>query len=195
MDRARKSQRVVFLLENMSFPKDPRVRGEAIALKRQGWEVSVISPMGASRNHRWFETVEGVRVYRYWQPFAGGNLWEYCLEFAWAMTWTLGILAWIFMRDGFDVLHGGNPPDLFWIIALPFVLMGKKFVFDQHDLCPELLEARRMHSRIIRKLCLLMERRSYDLAEAVIVTNQSAFEIAAERGAGTRPCCPQRPRS
>jgi glycosyltransferase involved in cell wall biosynthesis len=93
---------------------------------------------------------------------------------------------WVWMRYGFDVLHAANPPDLFFLVAAPFKLFGKKFVYDQHDLCPELYEAKFGKGGLLGKILLLLERCSHQLADLVIVTNQSAYEIAVKRG-GTRP--------
>jgi glycosyltransferase involved in cell wall biosynthesis len=175
--------RIIFLIENVSFPKDRRVRQEAAALVRNGYEVSVICPMGAKQDVTGFEVIDGVKVYRYWQPWQGRGLIGYLLEYGWAMMCTFALVLWIWMRDGFDVLHAANPPDLFFLIAAPFLLFRKKFVFDQHDLCPELLEAKIGRTAALSKLVLFLEHCSLRLADLVIVTNQSAHGIAIERGA------------
>jgi glycosyltransferase involved in cell wall biosynthesis len=184
-----KRSRVVFLIENMSFPRDPRVRREATALQQDGWDVSVIAPGGADHDTRWFEVMGGVKVYRYWQPWQGTGIPGYLLEYGWAMTWTFVLICWIWITDGFEVLHAANPPDLFCVVAFPFILFGKQFVFDQHDLCPELLEARLRRAGPLRKLLFLFERWSYKLANLAIVTNRSAYDIALVRGATAERLC------
>jgi len=181
--------RVVFLIENMSFPRDPRVRREAAALQQAGWDVSVVSPKGADHDSRMFEAIDGAKVYRYWQPWRGKSILGYLLEYGWAMAWTFALTCWIAATDGFEVLHAGNPPDLFCLIGFPFRLLGKQFVFDQHDLCPELLASRLQGAHGLRSLVCLFERWSYRLANLVIVTNQSAYDIALVRGASEGRLC------
>ncbi len=181
--------RVVFLTENMSFPRDPRVRSEAYAVQQGGWEVSVICPRGAHDDTRLFEVIDGMKVYRYWQPWQGHGIFSYLLEYGWAMTWSFALICWIGATDGFEVLHAGNPPDLFCLIAFPFTVLGKQFVFDQHDLCPELLGSRLRRASHLRGLIYLFERWSYRLAKLVIVTNQSAYDLALSRGAQKGRLC------
>jgi len=181
--------RIIFLIENMSFPRDRRVKQEAAALRQQGCDVSVISPRGATHDEHSFEVIDGVRVYRYWQPWQGRSIAGYLLEYGWAMMWSFIIVCWIWAKEDFDVLHAANPPDLFWLIALPFTLLGKQFVFDQHDLCPELLASRRIKAAHLKGFLFSLERRSYKLANLVIVTNQSAYEIALQRGARKESLC------
>lgn len=181
--------RVVFLTENMSYPRDPRVRREAAAVRQGGWDVSVVSPKGADHDTRWFEVIDDVKVYRYWQPWCGNGIPSYLLEYGWAMAWTFALICWIGATDGFEALHAANPPDLFCLVAFPFTLLGKQFVFDQHDLCPELLGSRLRGAGLLRSLVYLFERWSYRLANLVIVTNQSAYDIALARGAREGRLC------
>ncbi|MGB6691538.1 MAG: glycosyltransferase family 4 protein [Terracidiphilus sp.] len=185
MDRLR----VVFLIENTSFPRDRRVRQEAAALYRSGCEVSVICPKGTNHDASGFEIIDGIKVYRYWQPWQGTGILSYVMEYCWAMTWSFALLFWLYMRHGFDVLHAANPPDLFCIITLPFILVGKTLVFDQHDLCPELLDSRLEKATVVKGLLLFFEHLSYKLATLVIVTNESAYETALERGADVGKLC------
>jgi glycosyltransferase involved in cell wall biosynthesis len=185
MDRLR----VVFLIENTSFPRDRRVRQEAAALYRGGCEVSVICPKGANQDALGFEIIDGIKVYRYWQPWQGTGILSYLMEYCWAMTLSFALLVWLYMRHGFDVLHAANPPDLFCIIALPFMLIGKAFVYDQHDLCPELLDSRLEKAALVKGILLFFEHLSYKLATLVIVTNESAYKVALERGADVGKLC------
>ena len=131
-----KNPRVLMLIENLSFPMDRRMRQEAGALHDAGYEVTVICPRGGRYDRKFFEIVEGVRVYRYplWQ--ASGWI-GYLVEYSWAMlcTWTLMFGIWV--SRGFDYVHAANPPDLFFLLFWPYAWLGKKFIYDQHDLCPE----------------------------------------------------------
>ena len=93
-------------------------------------------------------------------------------------------------RSGrFAVIQACNPPDIFWPIALAFrALEGTKFVFDHHDLCPELYESRfpggpKLPYRGLRAL----ERRTHRAADHVISTNDSYRDIAITRSG--KPAC------
>jgi len=169
----------------MSFPEDRRVRQEAAALLKSGCNVCVICPKGRESSTKSFETVDCVEVYRYWQPWQGKSVPGYLVEYAWATICTFFLTLWIWITKGFDVLHAANPPDLFFLIAAPFVLLGKHFVFDQHDLCPELFDSKMGEASSLRGLLFFAEACSYNLANFVIVTNQSAYDVALQRGAKT----------
>jgi glycosyltransferase involved in cell wall biosynthesis len=105
------------------------------------------------------------------------------------MLVSAAFVVWIWLTDGFDVLHAANPPDLYCLLAAPFRLLGKKFVYDQHDLCPELLEEKIGHAGPLGAIVKVLERWSYKLASMVIVTNKSAYEIALVRGATAEKTC------
>jgi glycosyltransferase involved in cell wall biosynthesis len=182
IEMVRKVQ-VVLVIENNSFPRDRRVRQEALALASAGLGVSVICPRGTTQDtSAFFEVVDGIPVYRYRQPWQGEGQLTYMLEYTWALLCTFSLLIWVWMRHGFDVVHAATPPDLFFLIAAPFKLLGKKFVFDQHDLSPEMFEAKFGQGRFAYRVLLWLERLSYRLADLVIVTNQSFYRIAVERG-------------
>jgi len=175
--------RVVFLVENMSFPRDRRVRQEAAALQGQGAEVSVICPRGKEHDTAAFEIVDGVRVYRYRQPWNGSGAFSYVAEYCWAMLCAFLLILRIWTTAGFDVLHVANPPDLFVGLAAPLRLLGKKIIYDQHDLCPEMFEAKfGRRDGFLYAALLFLERWSYRLADLIIVTNESFRDIAIERG-------------
>ena len=128
------------LLENNPYPGDLRVRREATSLAEAGFEVTVIAP--GKRSLPRYEKINGVHVYRFLAPPSGNSLSGYLLEYGWSMFSSFYLTLWVFLRRGFDVIHAHNPPDLFVLIALVFRLFGKKFVFDHHDLSPELYQAR-----------------------------------------------------
>jgi len=141
------------LVEN-SYPQDTRVRNEASLLASAGYEVRVIClrKPGQAR----VETIGNVRVYRLPRlelfkktpaPNPGlvqalllriKSFFGYLVEYAYFTTACFLTAACILIRHGFDVIHAHNPPDTLFLAALPFKLLGKKFVFDHHDLCPEL---------------------------------------------------------
>jgi glycosyltransferase involved in cell wall biosynthesis len=175
------NNRILMLLENQTYPRDFRVRREATALAVAGYRVSVICPAGPGQPFR--ETLNGVHLYRYPQPpEAHGSLgyfWEY--GFAMAATFVLSLL--VFFREGFDAVHAHNPPDTFVFIAAFYKLFGKRFVFDHHDLSPEMYEARFPGggSRLVHGTLVFLERLTCRLADRVIATNESYKKIEMER--------------
>lgn len=172
--------RVLMLLENAPYLLDSRVRPEATSLVAAGYQVSVICP--GPINQPLAETVEGVHIYRYPVLFMAGGAVGYLFEYGYALVATF-ILSWyVLLRRGFDLIHAHNPPDLFVLIAAVYKLLGKQFIFDQHDLAPEmflaLFEGR--HSWIHR-LLVWFEQLSCRLADHIIVTNYSHQRINIQR--------------
>jgi glycosyltransferase involved in cell wall biosynthesis len=174
--------RVVIIVQNLPVPFDRRVWLECRALRDNGYDVAVVCPKGPGDPK--FEIVDGVALYKY-RPIAGGNgvagfLAEYAYSFA--------ITAWLVFRAArerrFDVLQACNPPDIFWPIAIVARRVTRaRFVFDHHDLCPELYESRFPdRSRIPYWGLRLLERCTHRSADHVIATNASYREIALGRG-------------
>ena len=180
--RGMRPPHVLFLIENVSFLRDRRVRQEAAALQGAGFEASVVCPRikGEPSLPR---SCQGIRVYSYPQPWQGCGVASFCLEYSWSMLCTFCIVLVLSVRPGFDVLHAANPPDLFFLLALPFKLMGKKYVYDQHDLCPEMFRVKfGSGGGLVRRLLMLCEWCSYHLADVVIVPNESFRRIGVTRG-------------
>jgi glycosyltransferase involved in cell wall biosynthesis len=174
--------RVLLLLENSYYPRDARVRREAESLADAGYEVTVICP--ALRAQPKKEMLNQVRVWRYTPAPEARGLLGYALEYGYALAATLVLSLCLAFRHGFDVLHAANPPDLFVLIAALYKPFGKRFIYDQHDLAPEMYRARFAgRSRPIVRMALLgFERLSYLMADRVIVTNESYRKIAMSRG-------------
>ncbi len=174
--------RILILVENLPVPFDRRVWMEATTLAEAGYEVSVICPQGSYPLRR--ETLEGVRIYRYPLPsmtgFAG-----HLVEYAIAFPATLALTWLVHRRTGFDVIQSANPPDLFFLIARIFKRRGVKFVFDHHDLMPEICESRWHGWRRAagRHVSLWLERATFRTADRIIATNESYRQIALGRGA------------
>jgi glycosyltransferase involved in cell wall biosynthesis len=168
-----RSHRILMLVENSQYPQDPRIRRESRALVAAGYQVSVIFPAGKGQPLR--ETVEGVRVYRYPSPRFGNGFLSYLLEYGYSVIASFLLSIEVLLREGFDVIHAANPPDALVLVAAPYKLMGKRFVYDHHDLAPEMYEARfRNGSRpLVRRALVLLERLSCRLADHVIATNES----------------------
>lgn len=176
-----KATSVLFVIENGDVPTDRRVWNEALTLKRAGYRVSVICPR--RQWPRLHERIEGISIYRYplaELPGIGGHLFEYAI----ALPVTF-ILAWVvFFREGLDVIHAGNPPDFFYLMTRVFKLFGTKFIFDQHDLVPEMCLARwsGFRLRLTHALAQWMERATFRTADVVISPNHSYRRVAIERG-------------
>ncbi|GLW08789.1 glycosyltransferase WbuB [Microtetraspora sp. NBRC 13810] len=176
--------RALILVENLSVPFDRRVWQESTALRDAGWEVHVVCPQGVRRDTERETVIDGVRIHRYpLRPAAGGPL-GYLREYGSALLHT----ARIARRIGpVDVVHACNPPDLFFLTARRLRRRGARFVFDQHDLVPELYLSRfgRGRDLLYRVVCKL-ELLTYRAADVVIATNESYREVALTRG-GKRP--------
>jgi len=175
---------VLLLVENHSVPADRRVWGEATSLRRAGYRVSVICPRGRFVDTAPYEARDGVAIYRFSMPFEGKHRLNYLLEYGWALLACFGLSLKVWRQRGFDLLHAGNPPDLFFPLAWFYRLFGKKFIFDQHDLCPEtyLSKFPDAGKRLSYRLLQWTEKLTYRAADVVIVTNESYRKVALGRG-------------
>jgi glycosyltransferase involved in cell wall biosynthesis len=174
-------RRVLFLVENLPSPFDRRVWQEATTLRDAGYEVSIICPTGKGYDQT-REIIEGIHIYRYRLPVEGSGALGYAVEYATALFWST-VLAWrVYLTRGFDVVHACNPPDLLFLVGGMFKLLGKKFVFDHHDLNPELYEAKFERRDFFYRLMLKLERMTFRTADVSLATNESYRKIAVERG-------------
>src|SRR3989441_10556587 len=132
-------RRVLMLVENNSYPQDYRVRQEARVLTDAGYQVTVISP--AQPGRRWRETIDGVYVYRYPALREASGFMGYLFEYGYSTVAMFILSLFVYLREGFDVIHTANPPDTLVLVAAVYKLLGKRFVYDHHDLVPELYDA------------------------------------------------------
>lgn len=176
--------KALILVENLSVPFDRRVWQESLALRDDGWEVHVICPQGKNRDTEPYAEIDGVRIHRYPLRAAAGGPLGYLQEYGTALWHTYRLARRI---GPVDVVHACNPPDLFFLIARRFKRRGAKFVFDQHDLVPELYLSRfdRGEDFLYRGVRWL-ERQTYRAADVVISTNESYRTAALTRG-GKQP--------
>ena len=191
------SARVLMMVEN-HFPQDTRVKNEAALLTEGDYHVSVIALRGKGQPIS--EVVNGVQVYRVpklelFKKTSAANLNRaglrflklrsslgYLVEYCYFTAACLVVSAYILMRHGFDVIHAHNPPDTLFFVALPFKLLGKKFVFDHHDLCPELYRSRyRTGEDFFTRLLRVFEWCSLKLADVTIATNESYKQVEMKR--------------
>ena len=176
------ARRVLIVVENLPVPLDRRVWLEATTLTAHGYAVSVICPTGRGWD-KLYEEIEGIHIYRYPEPpEAHSGALAYAREYG-AALWHMFRLARIVRRErGFDVIHGCNPPDLIFLLALRYRLSGVRYLFDHHDVCPELFEAKFGKRGLLYRVMLLWERMTFATASVSIATNESFREIAIRRG-------------
>ena len=175
--------KVLMLVENISVPADPRVWREACTLHRHGFQVSIICPKGEKRDQESYICLEGIHIYRYRLSTTIQKSSDYIKEYGIAMVMTFLLSLRVLFRHGFDVIHAANPPDTFFALGLFYKLLRKKYVFDQHDLAPEIFQAKFQHRmKTLYRLLLFFEQMSYKTADIVITTNESQKQIALQRG-------------
>jgi len=174
-------QGVLILVENLPVPFDRRVWQEACTLRDAGYVVSVICPSGKGHEAK-FEAIDDIDVHRYDLPIEAAGALGYALEYGAALFWSFLLSLRVLFTRGFDVVHACNPPDLFFLIGGFYRLFGKKFVFDHHDLNPELYEAKFGRRDFLYRLLLRLERWTFRTADVSIATNESYRRIALERG-------------
>lgn len=177
--------RVLIVVQNLPVPLDRRVWLECQALVAAGYRVSVISIRGPEDSA--YQHLDGVDIYRYRPaPPARGTL-GYLWEFAYSWLMTAWLSLRVARRHGFDIIQACNPPDTYWALAALYKPFGKRFVYDQHDLNPEVFLSRfgpnlGLAGRLQYKALLWLERMTYRLADHVISTNASYRQVALARG-------------
>jgi glycosyltransferase involved in cell wall biosynthesis len=176
------SRRVLIIVENLPVPFDRRVWMEATTLHAAGYQVSVICPTGKGYEAL-SEERDGIAIYRHQLPREVSSAIGYLREYSSAL-WSEWWLSWRVLRErGFDVIHACNPPDLIFLVAMWFkLLLGKRFIFDQHDLNPELYESKFGKRGLFWWGLKIAERMTFFTADVVISTNESYRKIALERG-------------
>ena len=165
----------------MTVPLDFRVWKEARSLQDAGYEVIVLCPK-AGGFQKTYELLEGVHIYRHPTAKEAGRPREYVWEYACALFWEFLYSWWIYLRRGFHVIQGCNPPDDIFLVALPFKLFGVKYIFDHHDVNPELYFSKYERKDFFYKAQIWLEKATFRFTDVVISTNNSYREIALTRG-------------
>jgi glycosyltransferase involved in cell wall biosynthesis len=175
-------RRVLIIVENLPSPFDRRVWQEATTLHDAGYTVSIICPTGKGCEQR-YEQIDGIHIYRHPLPHEAKGALGYALEYAAALFWEFTLAFRVLRRHGFDAIHACNPPDLIFLVGGFFKLfLRKRFIFDHHDINPELYEAKFNRRDLFYKLMVLCERLTFRTADVSIATNESYKRIAVERG-------------
>lgn len=177
-----KPRRVLIVVENLPVPLDRRVWLEATTLAEAGYEVSVISPMGRGWTKP-YEVIQGVHIYRHSEPpEAHSGAVAYAREYGHALWHWFRLARKVWRERGFDVIQGCNPPDLIFLLAWWYRLRGVRYLFDHHDVCPELFEAKFGKRGLLYGIMLAWERLTFVTASVSIATNESFRAIALQRG-------------
>lgn len=172
---------ILIVVENLPLPFDRRVWQEANTLKESGAEVSIICPQMKGYTKK-YELMNGIHIYRHPLPIEGSGAWGYLMEYTTALFWEF-VLSWkIYFRKKFQVIHGCNPPDLIFLVSLFFKPFGVTYIFDHHDINPELYIAKYNKKGFFYKFLLLVEKWTFKAAKYSIATNESYKKIAIERG-------------
>ena len=174
--------RVLIIVENLPVPLDRRVWQEACALRDAGHDVTVICPQMRGYTQA-EEVLEGIQIYRHWISDEARGIRGFLFEYSTALWGEMRCALKAWRRGRFDVIHLCNPPDLLFLVALPFKLLGGvKVIYDVHDLWPEMFEAKFGKRGLLYWAVRLAERCTLALADAVMATNQSVLAAVKQRG-------------
>jgi glycosyltransferase involved in cell wall biosynthesis len=173
--------KILIIVENLPVPFDGRVWKEACALRKGGYEVTVLCPRGKGYAKR-HEVLEGINIYRHPMPKEGNSPLGYVWEYSCALFWELLYASRIYLQRGFHVLQGCNPPDDIFLVALPFKLFGVKYIFDHHDANPELYLSKYGKKGFVYRVQVWLEKLTYRVSDVVMATNSSYKELAICRG-------------
>ncbi len=174
-------QKVFIIVENAPVPFDTRVWKEASSLHKNGYDVVVLCPRGRGYAGG-YEIIDGICVYRHPMPKEASTPLGYLREYGSALFWEFLYTCRIYLRHGFHVIQGCNPPDDVFLIALPFKLLGVKYIFDHHDASPELYLSKYGKKGILYRLQIWLEKLTYRFSDVVMCTNSSYRDLAITRG-------------
>ena len=176
-----KRRRVLIIVENLPLPFDRRVWQEALALREAGYQVSIICPQGRGFT-RSYELLDGIHIYRHPLTVEADSALGYGLEYSLSLFWEFVLAVRIALTRGFDIIHACNPPDTIFLVGGFFKLFGKRFIFDHHDINPELYEAKFQRRDVWYRMLRLLERWTFATADVSIATNESYRRVALGRG-------------
>lgn len=181
MEQTFAGKHILIIVENLPSPFDRRVWQEANTLKENGAEVSIICPKMKGYTIS-FEEINGIKIYRHSLPLEASGAMGYLREYFAALFWEFTLSWKIYFKKRFHVIQGCNPPDLIFLVSWFFKPFGVKYVFDHHDINPELYIAKYNKKGFFYKFLLAAERLTFMTANYSIATNESYKKIAIERG-------------
>ncbi len=174
-------RKILIIVENLPVPFDTRVWQEATTLAAAGYTVSVICPKGKGYTSD-YEELDGVHIYRHDLPGEGNGAVGYAREYLSALWHEYRLARRVYREQGFHVIHGCNPPDDIYMVARMFRGKGVDYVFDHHDICPELFEAKfGKTTGMLYRSQLWLERQTYRHCTFAFVTNESYRALAIGR--------------
>jgi glycosyltransferase involved in cell wall biosynthesis len=174
-------RKILIIVENIPVPFDQRVWKEGLALHEAGYDVSILSRKGKGCEDG-YEFREGIHIYRHPMPKESNSALGYLWEYGCALFWETLFSWWIYFRRGFHVIQGCNPPDDIFLVAWPFKLFGVKYIFDHHDVNPELYLAKYERKDLFYKIQLWLEKMTFHVCDIVMSTNETYREVALSRG-------------
>lgn len=178
--RSRPRKRVLVIVQNLSVPLDRRVWLECRSLVEQGYQVSVVCPKAPGDPS--YAVLDGVILRKYTPPPATRGPASFVVEFAYCWLRTAALTFVAAFREGFDTIQACNPPDTYFALALLFKPFGVRFVYDQHDLCPEVYRSRfGRHEGSLLAMLYALERATYRVADHVISANDTYRQVALNR--------------
>lgn len=176
------TKKILMLVENISVPLDPRVWAEAKVLRDVGHQVSIICPKGLGRDEESYICLENIYIYRYRLPVVGSKYQAYVAEYSLSLLFTFFLSLKVLFRHNFDIIHAANPPDTFFLIGMFYRLLGKKYIFDQHDLAPEMFLVKfKGRMKLLYRFQIFLEQCSYRTSHMIITTNATQKKRAIER--------------
>jgi glycosyltransferase involved in cell wall biosynthesis len=174
-------ERILILLQNEPVPGDRHVWNQSTALVRNGYEVTVVCPTGETRDRGEYERIDGVEIHRFRPRVSDESAKGYALEYL-AALWSIRRLARRLARERpFDLVHACSPPDFLLLAALGLRREGSRFIFDHHDLTPELYLTR-FGGGLLHRVTLAAEQVAFRSADVVLSVNDSYRRVAIERG-------------
>jgi glycosyltransferase involved in cell wall biosynthesis len=174
-------RKVLIIVENLPVPFDGRVWKEARSLHTSGYVTTVLCPKGKGHEEG-YECLDGIHIYRHPKPREGNRKLGYVWEYFSALFWEILYSWWIYLRRGFHVIQGCNPPDDIFLVAILFKVFGVKYIFDHHDASPELYLSKFDKQDVYYRFQIWLEKMTYSCADVVIATNNSYRELAITRG-------------
>jgi glycosyltransferase involved in cell wall biosynthesis len=175
------NKHILFIVENQTVPQDVRVWSEAKAAQEMGLEVSVVCPLN-EKYPKSYEVIKGIHIYRHPSHADGHGMMHYLREYLSAFLWELWLTLKICVRKPIGVIHAANPPDNIFLLGAMLKPFGTRFIFDHHDLSPELFRVRLANDNaILNRILLLFEKFSCKLSNVIISTNNSYRRIVIDR--------------
>src|SRR5690349_11028910 len=174
---------ITILVANLPAERDRRVIRECLTLESAGYQVTVIAPRG-DKSLSVLPGSKSTRLRPYPVYVLGGGFLSFAVEFLWSFTWTALLLAKEVLSGRAHAVQVCNPPDVYWPLALAFRLLRRPWVFDHHDLSPEVYATRSngQPNKYVYGLLVFFERMTLRTASAVFATNESFRENAKLRG-------------